>query len=273
MSYSLKTEKTIARPASEVFRALSEGLLFMNCGSDSGTLKIDFRVGGKYHIEFHNHTKFNGGEFLEIIPNKKIVFTWAQSFDPKDWKPDTQVTIELNSEGEKTRLTLQHTGFKDEALCKAHEMGWSTGMRDMADELENGRLRFFRTFPVSAETLFSLLKTPTDFFGLMGDVSKGAIDFKVGGSYQVPTKSGHIKGEFTEIVPSKKIKLTWREGCGQALANSNVTLVVNQKDDGQSTLELVHDGLNTPKLTLAHRQGWEYVTKQMASQMANLAKM
>ena len=69
MSYQVKVEKVIGRSVSDVFHALKQGLLFMNCRADSRSMKIDFHVGGKYHIDFWSQGKFNFGEFLEIIPD------------------------------------------------------------------------------------------------------------------------------------------------------------------------------------------------------------
>lgn len=158
MAYEVKIEKIINRSPSEVFRALGEGKLFMNCSADSSTLKVDFRVGGKYRIDFKNHGVYNMGEFLDIVPNKKVVFSWCQTFGA-DQKPDTQVTIELFPEGTKTRMTLLHTGFKDKATCDDHYQGWNGGMTDMADELEHGNLRMLRHFAAPVETLFKTMET------------------------------------------------------------------------------------------------------------------
>jgi uncharacterized protein YndB with AHSA1/START domain len=266
MSYQLKVEKLIAKPASDVFNALKGGLLFMNCGSDSATMKIDFKVGGKYRIEFHNHTKWNGGEFLEIIPDKKIVFTWRQEFTPEG-KPDTTVAIELFPDGPKTRLVLMHSGFKDKELCDAHQFGWTCGITDMSEELQNGRLRFLRKFKAPIEKLYETCRNPETFFAHMGNISRGTVDFKVGGKYQVPNDHNGIEGEFLEIVPNKKIILSWLKGCSGPLKESKVTLTFNQKEDGSSSLELIHDGLPTTKEQFAHRQGWEYVAEKLIEKL------
>jgi uncharacterized protein YndB with AHSA1/START domain len=159
MNYQVNAEKIIGRPVSDVFNALKEGLLFMNCGADSGSIKIDFRVGGKYQIDFRNKTLVNFGEFLEIIPNRKIVFSWCQTFGP-DQKPDTQVVIELFEDGPKTRLVLSHTGFKDQATKDAHQTGWYGGLEDFIAQIEKGKLRMLRSFPISDQRLREICKSP-----------------------------------------------------------------------------------------------------------------
>jgi uncharacterized protein YndB with AHSA1/START domain len=218
MNYQVNAEKVIGRPVSDVFNALKEGLLFMNCGADSGSIQIDFRVGGKYQIDFRNKTLVNFGEFLEIIPNRKIVFSWCQTFGP-DQKPDTQVVIELFEDGSKTRLLLSHTGFKDQATKDAHQTGWFGGLEDFIGQIENGKLRMLRNFPVSKQRLQEVCKTPESLMDFAG--YKGPLNL------------------------------------------SNIILNVIPKDDGSSTLEIIHQGLNGLEEQKSHRAGWETVTKKM----------
>lgn len=262
MSYQLTAEKIIARPTEDVFQALKNGLLFMNCGAASTTMEIDFRVGGKYHIDFKGKQLVNFGEFLEIVPNKKIVFSWCQTFGPEQ-KPDTRVSIELFNDGSKTKLVLVHSGFISEESKENHRKGWEGGLVDLTGEVENGRLRLLRSYNVSSEKLFELCKNPETFFAFMGDLSKGTVDFRIGGKYHLPTAKGEIKGEFLEIVPTKKISLSWLVGCSGPLKGSQVTLNINPKEGGASQLELLHDGLHSLEDKKAHRAGWELVTAKM----------
>lgn len=263
MTYQVKIEKLIAKPASDVFQALKSGLLFMNCGADSNSAKIDFRVGGKYQIDFKGHTVSNHGEFLEIIPNKKIVFSWCQTFGV-DQKPDTTVTIELFEDGPKTRLRLLHTGFHNKEVCDNHQQGWNGGMTDLRDQMQSGRLRFVRSYQTPVEKLFETCKNPASFFSIIGDVARGSIDVRVDGTFQVPTQKGEIKGTFLEIIPNKKLSFTWSSNCsGPIPGGSKVTLLFSAKDDGGSSLELLHEGLSSEGDQKSHRQGWEMVTQKI----------
>lgn len=270
MSHQLKIERTIGKSVSDVFRALSQGKLFMNCGAASDSLKIDFRVGGEYFIQFKNKTLTNFGKFLDIQPDKKIVFSWCQEFGPEQ-KPDTQVTIELFPESDKTRLVLVHTGFKSESLCEQHRGGWTAGLVDMGSELEEGCLRFLRTFETPVETLFATCQNPDSFFAFMGKVEQGSVDFRVGGKYQLPTQKGEIKGEFLEIIPNQKITFSWQVGCSGPLDNSKVILNFISADANTSKLELIHNGLVLEEDQTAHRRGWEAVTTSMRNLISQAA--
>ncbi len=264
-TYDLKIEKLIATSPANVFRAIGEGRLFLNCSAAHDTIKVDFKVGGKYHIDFVSYEKSNWGEFLEIIPNQKIVFTWCQDPTPGS-KPDTTVTITLKEESGKTKLTLTHVGFTDLELRDAHNGGWNGGLDDLFHEMIDGRLRFSRYFETPVEKLYELCKNPASFLGALGDLSRAKIDFKIGGHYFVPTEKGEIKGEFLEIKPNQTIAFSWLSApCGEALTrDTKVTLNFDTEEEGGSWLELIHEGLMTESQQKAHRAGWDgLITKMM----------
>ena len=220
----VRVEKLIKKPANEVFRALSEGNLFMNCGANSESMKLDFKVGGKYRIDFKQHELTNLGEFLEIIPDKKIVFSWCSSFE-LPLTPDTKVTIELFPDGNKTRLLLVHTGFKTEDARSSHEGGWNGGLADLTNEIQEGKLRMVRVFAAPVAKLYET------------------------------SKERMVKGEITEAIPNKKLVF--------GLQSTQVTLNFDEEDDGGSSVELIHEHLNTDALRKSHRLNWETITEAM----------
>jgi uncharacterized protein YndB with AHSA1/START domain len=220
--YDLKIEKMINKDAEVVFKSLQEGKLFMNCSADSNSIDIDFRIGGKYKINFKNHKVSNWGEFLEIIPNQKIVFTWCQTFGP-DQKPDTKVTIELQALGPKTKLVLEHTGFQDQSTCDNHFQGWNGGINDLTNEIENGRIRLVRRYETPVEKL-----------------------------YEKVLESKKLFGEVQDFVLNQKITL-----------DSNVTLLFAVRDENNSALEIIHDGLFTDKDIEVNRKNWDRVTTKL----------
>ena len=219
---SLKIEKVIAKDAKDVFKSLQEGRLFMNCSADSNSIEIDFRVGGKYKLDFKNHKVSNWGEFLEIIPNQKIVFSWCQTFGP-DQKPDTKVTIELFADGSKTRLVLEHTGFKDQTICDNHYQGWSGGINDLTSEMENKRVRLVRRYDTPVEKLFELVR-----------------------------KSKSLFGESRDSVLNQKMIL-----------DSGVTLQFLNREGNTSALEIIHEGLSSDKDKERSRNNWDRVTTEL----------
>jgi uncharacterized protein YndB with AHSA1/START domain len=84
----------------------------------------DLRVGGRYRIlmkspdgEEHDVS----GTYRELVPDRRIVFTWA-------WKstPDREsiVTIALRPLDTGTKMELTHEQFHDQAACDHHRQGW-----------------------------------------------------------------------------------------------------------------------------------------------------
>jgi uncharacterized protein YndB with AHSA1/START domain len=261
----VRVERILNSAPQAVFQALSEGRLFNNCGADGAKLEINFRVGGGYKSVFANANIACCGKFLEIVPNQKIVFTWGDEGSDEGF-PNTKVSVELfpESGGSKTKLLIVHTGFKTKEDAEGHDYGWGSGLDDFAAEITEGRIRIVREYPVSRDVLYSICSDPRKFFAPVAKVEAGSVDFRAGGKYQFPTDHGEMVGEFQEIVPGKKIVMSWLSGCdGKFDRPTRVTLVFDDEDDGKSSLELVHDFLPLGKHVKDHREGWEYVMSQL----------
>lgn len=97
-------------------------------GPDAGpTLSVDadVRPGGRLSVVFrllngqeHNPT----GIYREVVPERKLVFTWDLPGAPE---PETLVTFRLEPLDTGTELTLTHEHLPDQAACESHERGWS----------------------------------------------------------------------------------------------------------------------------------------------------
>ena len=120
--------KLDAAPA-KVWRALTEPEMLKRWMAPDDAFKVpvaetQVRVGGRYHIvmispdgEEHDVS----GVYREIVPNKKLVYTWAWKTTPER---ESVVTIELRAAGSGTELTLTHRQFADEDARNRHEHGW-----------------------------------------------------------------------------------------------------------------------------------------------------
>ena len=120
--------KLDAAPA-KVWRALTEPEMLKRWMAPDDAFKVpvaeaQVRVGGRYHIvmispdgEEHDVS----GVYREIVPNRKLVYTWAWKTTPER---ESVVTIELRAAGSGTELTLRHEQFADEEARNRHEHGW-----------------------------------------------------------------------------------------------------------------------------------------------------
>lgn len=95
---------------------------------------LDFQVRGKYQMRMNTpHGEcLVTGSYQEITPPSRIVFTWHYQDDP-DWTGvDSVVTIELQSRGAETELTLTHAGLPTPESRDNHEFGWSESCDKLA---------------------------------------------------------------------------------------------------------------------------------------------
>ena len=88
----------------------------------SGQATIDARVGGRFRVSFtlQSGEFFEiGGVYREILPNRRLVFSWAWHSTPER---QSLVTVSLQSDG---GGTLHHEQFFDQAARDGHERGWN----------------------------------------------------------------------------------------------------------------------------------------------------
>ena len=105
-----------------------------NTVGDSVEAQMDVRVGGSFRVRFKTDDGEQhevGGKYLEVLPNERLVFTWAWHSTPER---QSQVTVILKPEGDMTFLTLTHDKFFDEAARDGHKRGW-TGTLDKLERL------------------------------------------------------------------------------------------------------------------------------------------
>lgn len=127
-SSSLVIKKQINATCQQLFEACSkpefmQQWMFPPMKDWKARASNEFKVGGSYKLEMfgndgniYTHT----GEYKEIIPNKKIAFTWNSHV-----VTNTVVTIELREETKgKTEITLTHEFIPDADLRDKHQGGW-----------------------------------------------------------------------------------------------------------------------------------------------------
>jgi uncharacterized protein YndB with AHSA1/START domain len=92
---------------------------------------LDARAGGAHSVLVGGRHP-SAGEFLEIIPNERVVFTfgWDEPGHPIP-AGSTQIEITLIPDGEKTRVRLVHSGLPDDAVSD-HSNGWDHYLERLA---------------------------------------------------------------------------------------------------------------------------------------------
>ncbi len=93
------------------------------------SLVADVRVGGKYRWDLTNQEGEEMsvfGEYRELVPGKKIVFTWKWD-DDEAWKSGNSiVTVELFDRDGGTELLLKHEQLPSKESRDRHNDGWNS---------------------------------------------------------------------------------------------------------------------------------------------------
>jgi uncharacterized protein YndB with AHSA1/START domain len=96
---------------------------------------IDFRVGGAYRILIaspeYGENRF-GGVYREIVPNRRLVFTFAWDNDGPSAGIEMLVTITFEEQGGKTVQTLHQRPFPSVERRDSHVDGWTKALDKLA---------------------------------------------------------------------------------------------------------------------------------------------
>ena len=101
-------------------------------GPDAGPVEhadLDVKVGGRYSISFRTEDGDQhhvSGIYREVVPNEKLVFTWAWRSTPER---ESLVTVLIAPDAGGSLLTFHHEKFFDEKARDDHLYGW-TGCLD-----------------------------------------------------------------------------------------------------------------------------------------------
>ena len=125
---ALVIKRTVKATRKKIFEAWTQGALlekwFMPLSVTSVKVKNDLREGGHYQIDMttaEGEVYVHTGEYKEIIPNEKLVFTWNS-----DWANNTRVTVELKDAGDGTEITLTHEMLPTVDTRDEHQRGWTS---------------------------------------------------------------------------------------------------------------------------------------------------
>ena len=132
---SLEIKRLIKAPRDKVYAAWTDPARLRQWFGpekvETRELVADVRVGGKYRWDLKNPEGEKltcRGEYRELQPGKKIVFTW-QWDDDEDWANQTSiVTVELSDCEGGTELRLIHEQLPNEDSCAGHKRGWNSAL-------------------------------------------------------------------------------------------------------------------------------------------------
>ncbi len=130
-AHSLRLASTIKAPRNKVYAAwTTPGILskWFAPGPRSPFPEVlDVRPGGKYKIVMRGEddSPVAVGEYQDVVPNEKLVFTWGWDGDPSQ---PTLVTVTFADVGGGTEVVLVHERFPSAETCEHHRQGWQAIM-------------------------------------------------------------------------------------------------------------------------------------------------
>ena len=126
LAEAVVVERTFDAPAARVWKALTDVNQMREWYFDLKKFKPEIGFEFGFVVEHEGNTYDHRCRITEVIPQKKIAYTWRYH----GHEGNSLVTFELFAEGEKTRLKLTHTGLdtfpKTAAFARENfEKGWT----------------------------------------------------------------------------------------------------------------------------------------------------
>lgn len=151
---SVVIERTLEAPASLVWRMWTEAEHFSAWYGPTGATvpvaRMDVRVGGDRHfcmeMETPNgpHQMWFVGQYREVVDGERLVYTESMSDAegnvvspaemgmPGDHPAVTEVTVELEDLGDRTRMVMTHAGIPADS---PGAMGWNMALDKLGEHL------------------------------------------------------------------------------------------------------------------------------------------
>ena len=137
---SLQISRVINAPRDRVYAAWTDPKQLLQWfGPETVQTKqiiADVRIGGEFRWDVVNRDGENmtvHGQYREVEPGRRIVFTW-QWDDDENWEKHVSVvTVELSDANGGTEVRLTHDQLPNEKSRDNHEQGWNS----VLNKLEN----------------------------------------------------------------------------------------------------------------------------------------
>ena len=128
-SEAVEKEVRIAARPDTVFRYFTDPDKMVQWKGRQATL--DARPGGTYRVEI-NEENIARGEYVEVVPHTRIVFTWGWEGEGAAVPPgSSRVEVTFEPDGDHTIVRLRHYGLPADEKG-AHSEGWDHFMPRLA---------------------------------------------------------------------------------------------------------------------------------------------
>ncbi len=137
---TLRLERSYEAPPEEVFDAWTNPEVLrrwwvVDSGWRTPVADVDLRAGGGYRLSMEDpesgarHTVV--GEYRTVRRPELLIYSWSWELDGGGLGPESMVTVEFKSEGDRTLVVLVHSGLEDEESRERHGHGWSACLESL----------------------------------------------------------------------------------------------------------------------------------------------
>lgn len=220
VSAPLVVERTFDAPVGTVWKALTNVEEMRRWYFDLKDFKAQIGFEFAFVVEHEGHIYDHRCKVTEVIPQKKIAYTWRYH----GHQGDSLVSFELIPDGDKTKLKLTHTGLESFPSTPAFarknfEGGWawhSDALKDFVDHVDR-EIFLSREFDAPRELVWEAMVNPKHVFNWWGPrgftTTIEKMDFRVGGEWKHvmhgPDGRNYPNEKvFKEIIPLEKIVFT-----------------------------------------------------------------
>ena len=142
MPNTVRLHRVVATKPEKVYRAFLEGDALAKWLPPNGFTctvhELDAKAGGRFKMSFRNfttgHSHSFGGEYLELVPYERIIYT--DRFDDPNLPGEIQVTVTLKQVSCGTELHIVQAGLPDVIPPEACYLGWQGSLRNLARLVE-----------------------------------------------------------------------------------------------------------------------------------------
>jgi uncharacterized protein YndB with AHSA1/START domain len=120
---AVEREVRIKARAETIFPFFTEPDLMVRWMGQSA--EVDPRPGGIYRVDVDGKSHVARGEFVEVSPPDRVVFTWGWESGDSPVRPGSStVEVTLTPDGDHTIVRLVHSDLPSRESADAHTTGW-----------------------------------------------------------------------------------------------------------------------------------------------------
>ena len=142
MPNTIRLHRVLTTSPQKVYRAFIEAEALAQWLPPNGFTctvhHLEPKVGGTFKMSFRNFTTGNGhsfgGEFLELIPGERVIYT--DRFDDPNLAGEIKVTVTLKKVSVGTEVDIVQAGVPDVIPPEACYLGWQQSLRNLARLVE-----------------------------------------------------------------------------------------------------------------------------------------